>query len=233
VKVIRQRNWCLWLAAGFAILGIAVFVQVNGIHRMPDQGHGVHLAKIFSDAGPGFDKPLAETEVGVKAVVDTLHCDDIFYREYQLSGGILRVYVAYWAPNKIPTQLVASHTPDWCWSASGWTCREIYFGQVLGFGPGLPAAEYRVFRPPNGSDADQRVAYWHLVGGRLYDYGNSFNFPLSPLKWWRDQITYMTVGNREQYFIRLSSPQSFDGFASDPAFKKIVECLGRIGLTSS
>lgn len=224
------RKIVVW-SIGIVALGGAVAVQNIEFKHQPGRGRGRHIAAAMPVAG--VELPLGQTEVGVRSVWNTLRCDDVFYREYRFSGGALRVYVAYWAPNKIATQLVASHTPDWCWSATGWTCAEMRFGEVPHLGVKVLPAEWRVFCPPDGSQPRQYVLYWHLVGGRLYDYGKSFNFLLNPFKWWRDFILYTAVGNGEQYFIRLSSDVPIESLASNPAFRTVIEDLANLGLRAA
>ena len=217
-------------AIALLVFATALVLQFTGWRREPTPGRGAHLATAFAVGGPSADLPLGATEVGVRSVLKTLQCDDFIYREYRLPAGTLRLYASYWAPSKMATQLVASHTPDWCWSAAGWTCNEMRFSHVPEFGIKLLPAEWRVFRAPANDQPPQYVLYWHLVGGRPYDYGRSFNFLLNPLKWWRDSVKYAVVGSPEQYFLRLSSEVPIENFHREPVFEALIGALGKLGL---
>jgi hypothetical protein len=92
----------------------------------------------------------------------------------------------------------------------------------------LKPAQWRRFTSPNGTP--QYVLYWHLVGGKLYDYGDRLNARPHPLKWWRDTVAYAFQGSREQYFIRLTSDRPFEELAGDLGFREVVEAVGAVGI---
>jgi hypothetical protein len=229
----RVRRFGFAVSTGLAlVLGVALTVQLTGASRSPAAGRGAHLSTFFGDLGKGKDLAVGVTEAGSAAVLKVLQCDDIFYREYQFPHGPLRVYVAYWAPNKIPTQLVASHTPDYCWSAAGWTCDEMRFKETPLLGARLLPAEWRLFRPPTAGGHPQYVLYWHIVGGKPYDYGRSFNLILNPFRWWRDYVVHATVGDGEQYFARLSSDVPIQSLRDDPGFDTLINRLAALGFAA-
>ena len=98
-------------------------------------------------------------------------------------------------------------------------------------GAPLQPAEWRIFEPPMGGNPTY-VLYWHLVEGRIYDYGERFNNIPHPLRWWKDAMQQALLGSREQYFIRLTSTEPLENLWSDPGFKEILRGLDRLGLAA-
>ena len=131
------------------------------------------------------DLPLGPSEFLSSEVEKVLNYDEVINREYQRGSDRFGVYVAYWSAGKMPVQLVASHTPDRCWTENGWRCLDMRFKQ-RGFFAGMDVApaEWRLFEPPLGG-APTYVLYWHLVDGETYDYGERFNAVPDPVRWWR------------------------------------------------
>jgi len=132
----------------------------------------------------------------------------------------------------MPTQLVASHTPDRCWTENGWRCLAMRFQEPETLdGSALLPAEWRIFEPPSGG-RPVYVLYWHLVGGRRYDYGRRFNAIPSPLLWWKGAVQQMLLGSGEQYFIRITSNEPIEGLWSDRGFAEMLRGLGHLGLAA-
>ncbi len=180
------------------------------------------------------DEPLGPTEFLQTAVEKSLNYDDIVNRVYRSGGRSFGVYVAYWSPGRMPVQKVASHTPDRCWSESGWTCEAMRIDHHLNAGDRrLLPARWRLFRPPMGGGAKQYVLYWHLVGGDLYDYGDRFNQRPDPLQWWRDTVHYALQGSSEQYFIRIMSAQPLEELQGDAGFQEVLRALATLGLAAA
>jgi hypothetical protein len=176
------------------------------------------------------DVPLASTEFLSGEAEKVLNYDGMVNREFTRGETTFGVYIAYWGPGKMPVQLVASHTPDRCWTESGWTCIEMRFRQAEVFdATALKPAEWRLFEPPDGGRPTY-VLYWHLVGGRLYDYGQRFNAIPSPILWWKGVLQQVLVGSDEQVFIRLTSSVPPESLWSDPGLSKVIRSLVRLGL---
>ena len=130
----------------------------------------------------------------------------------------------------MPTRFVASHTPDRCWTENGWRCLAMKFKQTDAFeGESLQPAEWRLFEPPRGG-RPVYVLYWHLVDGRLYDYGGRFNDVPHPLLWWKDAVQQVVLGSREQYFIRLTSSEPWENLGRDPGLLDVLRGLEKLGL---
>jgi hypothetical protein len=174
---------------------------------------------------------LGATEAVRGAVEKTLQYNDVFYREYRSSGGVVTVYVAYWGPGAMPTQLVASHTPDRCWTSSGWTCEAMKHGVPLpNAAPVTMPGEWRIFSTNGGQRLN--VQFWHLVGGATYDYGDRFNQVPSIWRWWRDAARQVVSAPPEQYFIRVTSDRPFAELAGNPGWEQLLGGLARLGLTA-
>jgi hypothetical protein len=224
------RRWPLILPAG--VLLLAVLAQGGQFFRKTTRSRGPHLAATVPTDLAGWvsrDVPLGANEFLANEAGKVLNYDEFVYRAYNRAGEGFTVYVAYWGPGKMPVQLVASHTPDRCWTENGWRCLSMRFKQTgLFAGAELQPAEWRLFEPPLGGRPTY-VLYWHLVGGRPYDYGERFNSVPDPIRWWRGAVEQMVRGNREQYFIRLTSDQPLESLWAEPGFREIVRNLAGLG----
>jgi hypothetical protein len=182
------------------------------------------------------------------AALKTLNLDDYVFRLYRNGGRTFTVYAAYWAPGKMPTRLVASHTPDRCWTENGMRCVDLRFKQTYEVkGRPLLPAEYRVFVPggaaPAGDGRDstsehpsQRttrrtyVVYWHTVEGKLYDYGERFNAIPHPWLWWKDVVAQAAYGSREQLFVRVAMEIPMEELWLDPGVQELLKSVANLGL---
>lgn len=195
-------------------------------------GKGLHLATALPGELPGWSGkslPLGATEAVSGAVEKTLRFDDVYFREFRSRIGVISLYAAYWGPGKMPTQLVASHTPDRCWAENGWTCDEVAHEVApTSQSPMLLPGEWRVFSAPGGQKLN--VLFWHRVGGELYDYGHRINRMPSVWRWWRDAARQALRSPPEQYFIRLTSDVPFERLRGDPGWEQMLAALRRIGL---
>ncbi len=224
-------RWSLLVPAGALLLA----VSMQGFVRFSEkaQTREPHLARSLPVAMTDWtsrDVPLGPSEFMVGEVEKVLNFDEYLNREYTRAGEKFGLYVAYWGAGKMPTRMVASHTPDRCWTENGWQCREMKFKQTGVFpGLALQPAEWRVFVPPRGEQPTY-VIYWHLVEGRIYDYGERFNQVPSPTLWLKDAVAQAIQGSREQYFIRLTSSQPLENLAADPGFAVLLRGLGELGL---
>jgi hypothetical protein len=194
-------------------------------------GMGVHLKEALPVEVHDWEveeRELGETEAVRAATDKQLRFDDHVFRVYSKGRISFDVYVAYWAPGKMPVQLVASHTPDRCWTENGWRCTDMQFSVPFRErGLDLKPAQVRSF------ELDRRirnVIYWHLVEGEPYEYGQRFNDAPHLGKWLAGFWEGLWQGQPEQYFIRLSSPLPFKDLWREPVFLKVVDSLSEIGL---
>jgi hypothetical protein len=230
-----KPGWLRWpLVLPALVLATATGIQgVKFFHETP-KPHDPHLARTIPLAIPGgwtgTDVPLGSNEFNSNEAEKVLNYDAVLNREYGRGGETFGVYVAYWGAGKMPTRLVASHTPDRCWTENGWRCLAMKFKQPEIFeGAVLQPAEWRIFEPPLGGSPTY-VLYWHLVEGHAYDYGDRFNNVPSPILWWKDAVQQAVLGSREQYFIRLTSNEPLENLWGDPGFAEVLRGLGRLGL---
>lgn len=229
-----KRWWRRWsLILPVVVLTAAAALQGIGVFREVPKTRGPHVAELVPTSLPGWrvrNVPLGPTEFMTGQVEKTLNFDEAVSREYSRAGATFGVYVAYWGAGKMPTRLVASHTPDRCWTENGWTCQEMRFRQPLAAnGAALQPAEWRRFLPPNGG-ATTYVLYWHLVEGQVYDQGGRFNAVPDPLAWWKDAVQQALLGSREQYFIRLTANVPLETLWADPGLGEVLRGLQALGL---
>ena len=229
------RSWRWSLVLPGVVLLAAVALQGMSRWREVPRPRGPHLGQSVPLSLPGWsgrDVPLGASEFLATEVEKVLNYDEVVYREYRRGGEDFGVYVAYWGAGKMPTRLVASHTPDRCWTENGWHCLQMKFKAAETFeGAALQPAEWRVFKPPQGG-APTYVLYWHLVDGHTYDYGDRFNSVPDPVRWWQDAMAQALRGSREQYFIRITSSEPLENLWNDPGFGTVLRSLGRLGLTA-
>lgn len=230
-----DTNRYSWWAVVLPAVAVAVATLLQGLPllRAPPPMRDPHLAAAVPLELPGWhgrDVPLGPNEFMVGEVEKVLNYDEALNREYTRGGENFGVYVAYWGAGKMPTQLVASHTPDRCWTENGWRCLAMKFRHAGTFeGRALQPGEWRLFEPPRGGPPTH-VLYWHLVQGRPYDYGERFNAVPHPLLWAKDAAQQALLGNREQYFIRLTSSAPLEDLWSDPGFADVLRGLAELGL---
>lgn len=227
------------ISLGLAALVVAVVLQFAGIRDVKEgdrtaKAQPIGLAKKLPmelEGWVGKDEPIGPNEVAAQAASRVLNFDDNIYRVYRRGDITLGVYVAYWAPGRMPIQKVASHTPDRCWTENGWHCLERRHNIVVkSFRKNLGGAQWRVFEPPGASGGREYTVYWHLVGERLYDYGSRFNSRPHPLDWWRDTVSYAFSGVDEQFFVRLTSNHDFQQLEHDPGWQQLIASLDRLGV---
>lgn len=230
-----RAGWLAWsvlvpavvLAAAVAVQGVHVFRQDHQKSLPP------RLAGTLPVEIPGWtshDLPLGANEYLRNEAEKVLNFDDVAYREFSHGEESFAVYVAYWGAGKMPTRMVASHTPDRCWTENGWHCVAMKFKQPEAVdGRALQPAEWREFEPPAGGKPTY-VLYWHLVEGHLYDYGNRFNAVPDPVRWWKDAVQQAVFGSREQYFIRITSDVPMEALWQDPGFTRVLQGLAQLGL---
>jgi len=214
------------------VLAAAVAVQFVSVFREVPVPKPPHLGRFIPNALTGWrvrDVPIGPNEFLEEQVGKILNFDEVAYREYSKGGVTFGVYAAYWGPGRMPTRLVASHTPDRCWTENGWTCLEMRFKEAHSVGGvALQPAEWRKFRSPAGDNTN--VLFWHLVDGRIYDFGSRFTAIPDPLLWWKDAIRQAFRGSSEQYFVRVTSNVPFAEIWDDTGFAQVMRDLADLGL---
>ena len=228
-----KQRWAWSLALPALVLLAAAILQAVHFRHSHAKARTQNLASSIPAEISGWtvrDVPLGATEFLSGEVEKVLNYDDVVNREYVRGGDVFGVYVAYWSAGKMPTQVVASHTPDRCWTENGWRCVDMKFKHLEELdGVNLQPAEWRLFEPPAGGQPTY-VLYWCLVGGRAYDYGARFNEIPSPMLWWKSAVQQLILGSREQYFIRVTSSVPMESLWNDPGFAEVMRSVAGLGL---
>ena len=232
-----RSSLILWVGAGVLLAGIALQqLRIRDIKEgeRTAVSQSVKLEQRLPMALAGWsgrDEPLGPNEATRSAVERTLNYDDYVYRIYEKGNQRIGVYVAYWAPGRMPLQKVASHTPDRCWTENGWKCAAMRFAEEVSSGDvRLWPAQWRQFFSPDDSVTPHYVVYWQLVGDRPYDFGARFNARPDLVKWWRDTLKYAFSGSDAQYFVRVTSNRQFSEFTHDQGWRELVAALAQLGL---
>ncbi len=219
------------LIFGTLVVSAGILLQFVPKPDRTSPGRGQHLQKSLPGEIPDWevvDRELGESEAVRSAADKQLQLDDYVFRSYSKGPVDFEVYVAYWAPGKMPVQMVASHTPDRCWTENGWRCTHMQFAvpvQKKGFD--LKPAQLRSFELER---QNLNVLYWHLVEGEPYDYGKRFNDAPDLGKWLGGFWNGLWEGQPEQYFIRISSPLPIKKLWSEPVFLEVMDGLSGLGL---
>lgn len=217
--------------AALVLLGAVVIQAFDPMGEIPAP-KPKHLAQTIPLDLPGWvgeEVPLGRTEFLDAQVAKVLNFDDVLHLRYRRDRREISVYAAYWGAGRMPTRLVASHTPDRCWTENGWQCEQMRFDERLeAGGVKLQSADWRRFRSPDGGTT--YVVFWHLIDGRAHDYGERFNKVPHPLEWWTDAVRQVVSGSREQYFVRVTSTVPFDELASDAGYRRLMTSLASLGL---
>ena len=148
-------------------------------------------------------RPVGETPELKQAVAEVLNFSDAHYIVYQKNAVRISLYLAYWSPGRMPHRLVAGHTPDVCWTSSGWAAQSV--GTTTVWCSSIPF-EQRVFASP--LKELEHVVWCHLVSGRPFSYGTGREPP-----WYASIADLWRLGIRqreEQFFIRISSNAPWD-----------------------
>jgi len=247
----KTKYWIIGLPAGTLALALSMQFFIS-LKEQPVQRSELRLAQRIVRDVEGWtvsDEPLGVTEAATESALNLLNLDDFVYRRYQRGTNYFTIYVAHWVAGKMPTRLVAIHTPDRCWTENGMRCVDLRFGQTyLLRDRKLLPAEWRVFVPRqeldhekvwgrSGSGAKEassgprvQVIYWHLVAGKLYDYGRRFNAVPDPWRWWKDTLEQAAYGSQEQFFVRVASETPIELLFSDPGFLEVLESVANLGL---
>lgn len=214
------------------VLAAAIALQFVTFFREAPMPRTAHLNKFVPHAPDGWrsrEVPLGPNEFLEGQVEKILNFDEVVHREYARGGVTFAVYAAYWGPGRMPARLVASHTPDRCWTENGWTCLEMKFKEKReSAGHPLQPAEWRLFKSPTGEIT--HVLFWHLVDGRIYDFGSRFTAIPDPVRWWKDAIRQAFRGSSEQYFVRVTSNVPFEEIWKEPGFEDVMHGLAGLGV---
>lgn len=227
----RAAKWTLGIVGTILCLGVVLQwfdwkkptrtekVSIGLPSRIPQQVSG----------WTGRDEALGDTELTRRAVENILNFDEAVYRIYRKGSSEFGVYVAYWAPGRMPTRLIELHTPDRCWVENGWICKDSKFGYQFGAETMFPPAQWRVFTPP-GHSAPTYVLFWLLVDGQPYDFGKRLNSAPNPFRWWGQFMQEMADGYRGHLFVRLTSNRPFEELAGDAGWQQLTAALGQLDL---
>ncbi len=215
------------------VLVVAVVLQVVSSMTPVPEGTLKHpLTEMIPENLPGWqvtDLDLGPTESVTQRSYDLLRLDDFVHRQYKRGDRNFSVYVAYWKPGKMPVRLVNQHTPDRCWTEAGWTCTDREWNvQKSVEGRELQPGQWGIYQL---DDYTNYTYFWHIVGGKVHWYGGDrVNTRTSLTTIWEDFRKFGLNVHREQYFIRIVSPEPMDDLWGDPGFEKVMEDLADLCL---
>lgn len=218
------------------ILGGAVGLQfVAGMKSVPEGTLDTPLEALIPEQIDGWqveDLDLGPTESVTERSYKLLQLDDFVHRQYSRGDKRFSVYVAYWKPGKMPVRLVNQHSPDRCWTEVGWVCTDREWNvQRSVEGRNLQPGQWGVYEL---EDYKNYTYFWHIVGGEVHWYGGKrLNTKSSLTSVWEDFRKFGLNVHREQFFIRIVSPNPMDELWEEPAFNEVMADLADLCLAET
>ena len=238
----------LLVGVGMVIVGEIVFARTPaGLHTLANIGTAVQ----------GWDVqavPLSDIPEQAQVVKDTLRYDSAIYLRYFQNDVRIDLYAAYWKRGKVPVYMVARHTPDVCWSASGWNCVEKrkVLGNLIEKDKSVGPSEYRTFV---AAGQTEHLVFFHFIDGQSSTLAETDQGLSATVKWvnnlFRNELIFWHIGGntagnpdrknsavplskgltetlsqrKEQLFVRISSNRPYDEFWSTPVVSHFFQQL--------
>ena len=212
------------MAATFA-LGVVPQI-VNSITRRKLEPCRVHdMLPKAQGAWQSTAIPMADGPSVEERVIAALRCDAAEMRSYRADGHEFSVLALHWCTGKISHRLVAVHTPDTCWTNSGWRFEEHSFAwpDATKFSLATPI-QYRKFKQGAHS---VHVAFWHLSDGKVVFY-HTLGLP-PPSAVLQDLLGFRFNQQGEQYFVRITSAEPLEQLQQVRGFEDILRAVGQLG----
>lgn len=218
--------------AGLTVLSAVLLQVAAGLKSVPEGSLDAPLEDKIPASLSGWavrDLDLGPTESVTERSFQLLNLDDFVHREYRRGDRVFTVYVAYWKPGKMPVRLVNQHTPDRCWTEAGWVCtdREWNVERVAGT-TALQPGQWGVFEL---GEAKNFTYFWHIVGGEAHWYGGErLNTKSSLTSVVEDFKKFGLNVHREQFFVRITSPEPMDSLWEQDGFQTVMATLAELCL---
>lgn len=218
--------------ATLLVVATGVLLQFCGSKPPPPGEDDMRWKRKIPEAIAGWetrDEPLGETEYQQQEVLRALQLEHFVHREYHKGARTVSVFVAWWPPGRIPTRLVAFHSPDICWTAQGMRCTAFVNRRQVSVGGRIwHPAEWRTFVDGNGDTF--QVLFWLLIGGQPYDFGTGLGRLPSPWAWFDDLRKRLAGERQDHLLVRIATNGTWEECLSDPALAKALEDIDSIGL---
>ncbi len=245
----------LMFFTGVLVAGIGLVVWGEFVARGAAKKSGVLAGLAFTlPEWTTSSLPLGSTPELSETVEKTLRYDEAANVNFQRGDFRISAYAGYWGAGKAPVHMVARHTPDICWVASGWAplARETRTDLADGAGGVLRRAEHRIFRH---GETVEHVVFFHVIDGEIRTLAEADAAAGPLLRRVNDLFRYeflfwhigrdktdgqaATVGpgampsaaparfgqRREQLFVRLSSNRPLAEFWSTPVVAAFLRQL--------
>jgi hypothetical protein len=231
-KTGMTKKWLIPGVMGFVLLAVLGLQVVAQMRPVPEGSLQTPLSESIPMELEGWqveDMDLGPTESVIERSHDLLRLDDFVHRAYAKGSKQFSVYVAYWEPGKMPVRLVNQHTPDRCWTEVGWVCEDRQWNvERTVRGQQLQPAQWGVYTI---RDYRNYTYFWHVVGGEVHWYGGErINTRTSLSSVWEDFQKFGLNVHREQFFVRIVSPEPMDALWDEPGFQTVMESLAELCL---
>jgi hypothetical protein len=226
------KHWGFPMVVAVILLTVVVIQFASHLAPVPESSLTQKLADAIPSTLPGWDVEdldLGATESVTQRSHSLLNLDDFVHRSYKRGDKTFSVYVAYWEPGKMPVRLVNQHTPDRCWSEVGWICTDRQWNVERSVnGKDLQPGQWGIYELENFKNY---TYFWHIVGGEVHWYGgNRINTRSSLSSVWEDFRKFGLNVHREQFFVRIVSPEPMDALWEDEGFNTVMSGLADLCL---
>lgn len=226
------KKWGIPGAGVLTLISALALTAVAKLQPVPEGTLERPLEDLIPVSMPGWiveDMDLGPTESVTQRSMDLLKLDDFVHRQYKRGDKSFSVYVAYWKPGKMPVRLVNQHTPDRCWTEVGWVCSDRQWNVEREVnGRQLQPGQWGVY---GINDYDNYTYFWHMVGGKAHWYGGErLNTKTSLTTVWEDFSKFGLNVHREQFFVRIVSPEPMDDLWQEPGFLSVMDALADLCL---
>lgn len=220
------------LAAGTLLVALFANMRVLLVEDshvpQPSKGVVTELRNARFEAWRVEEEPLGRTEFQQDQIEQVLSFDDAVLLRFDHKRLPLsfQVYVAYWQPGDASLREVGGHTPDTCWTNSGWVATDrVSKYELEGRASEVVPGEYRSFTKQG---MQLNVVFWHIAGGKNIPLMNrgypALRFILS------DLFGPQQYAKGEQVFVRISSESSLEELWSLSVMEEIIRILEPSGL---
>lgn len=217
---------------GLLLFTLVQFINLRTAHGPDTFGQVMENLPAEDEAWEVSELPIGETEAVGAATIDVLGSDNIIHREYKKSATVITVFIVHWsAKNSTMPRQIAFHSPDHCWSRTGFerTMLDDYYS-LKNQSIDVKAGKYREFK---SSHQTHYVLYWQMFGKEVLSYTQGDEVVPSDKTVLDDFFSGRAFKAEEQYFIRITSNVMFDQLSSNPMLNRILTSLSTVGLNDS
>ena len=217
---------------GLLIFSLVQFINLRTAHDPDTFDQILEYLPAEDETWEVNELPIEETEAIGAATIDVLGSDHIIHREYKKSATTITVFIVHWsAKNSTMPREIAFHSPDHCWSRTGFKRTMVNDYYLLeNRSEEVKAGKYREFK---SNYQTHYVLYWQMFGEEVLSFTKGDEVVPSDKTVLDDFFSGRAFKAEEQYFIRITSNVKFGQLSSNPMLNRILTSLSIVGLSVS